>query len=1171
MNQNQVKFSTDAFINKVIESKNGIIECLGLYGSEKAYFISKLYDKLNKKTAVIVPSLKDAEKVFNDLCFFNNKHNIINFPAYNITPFKSLSYENETTALRIGMLYNFITDYKPFLAVIPAEALLQKVVPKKALADFAELILSGEDIDREALIEKLTAGGYIRTPIVEESGDFCVRGEIIDIFSPRYQNPIRISLFGETVESLRFFSPVTQRTLQEIEEAVILPCAEAVIKADLLDSIIEKIESIMRLQNFSAYEIDPVIQKIQTGRNYSDISKFIPIIYNDANLLQDYLGDAVFINYDKPALQRSVFDLEEKIYKDYKKAIEEKRFCVEPDKLYIKWSQYEKEAEKKILINFTGSFSDLEKERTDTFQFDIEDNSLISGQLRSFYEKDYILKPLAEWINAKKKLNCKTGIICSTDIQADRIKSLMAPYGIGFKFINFRPPLNTLDNQPFICKGDISSGFFWQNERLALITEDEIFGSKKRGRKIKKQEHKLADFLLFDDLKEGDSVVHTEHGIGRYAGIIKLKSEGIENDFLVIEYKDQDKLYIPTDRLSTLQKYIGIEGISPALDKLGGTAWENTKKKLKKSADKIAKDLVKIYAARKTGQGYAFSAPDSYFEDFEASFPYEETPDQIKAINDVLFDMQSETPMDRLICGDIGYGKTEAALRASFLAANDGKQTAILAPTTILARQHYEVFKKRFAKYPVTVGCLSRLQDRKQSNEIIENLKTGKIDIIIGTHRLLQKNIEFKDLRLLIIDEEQRFGVKHKEALKKIRKTIDVLAITATPIPRTLHLSMIGIRDISVIATRPEGRKSIITHVCEFDANIVQEAVTKEIERGGQVFFVHNNIEKIFSIANFIKRLIPDARIGVGHGQLEKKELEKVMDRFIAKEINVLVCTTIIESGLDIAAANTIIIDRADCFGLSQIYQLRGRVGRSHRQAYAYLFTRKGAMLTQNAQRRLKVLMEHTKLGSGFKIAINDLQIRGGGTILGASQSGKIAAVGYEMFLKIIEEAIADIKGEPVVEKLDPKININISAFIDESYMEDMEQRLAAYKKLSDITDIEQLVDFNKELEDRYGKLPKITKNLFFKILFKVLAIKAGIKRLDISDSDIIIHFSQEHIKEASKLINLAVDNAKQFRFASNNILKAVLLKKRFKTDISYLNEIKNILKRITHNVILKG
>ncbi len=1171
MNQNQVKFSKDAFINKIIASEHGIIDCPGLYGSEKAYLISELYNKLNKKIAVIVPKVKDAEKVSNDLFFFNNKHKIINFQAYNASPFKSLPYDNETAALRIATLYDFITGSNPFLTVIPAEALLYKVMPKKELVDFAELILSGEDIDREALIEKLACGGYLRTPIAEEPGDFCVRGDIMDIFSPRYQNPIRISFFGETVESLRFFSPTTQRTLQEIKEAIILPCVEAIIKEDALDSITEKTKAIMRRYKFSDYEIESFIQKIKTEKNYSDISKFIPAIYNDSDLLQNYLGDAVFINYDKSGLQDALLDLEAKTYKDYNKAMEEKRFCVEPDKLYIKWKQFEKKAEKKILINFTGSFSHSNAGKTDAFKFDIEDNSLVAGQLRGFYEKDHILKPLAEWIGAKRKLNCKIGIVCGSDIQANRIKSLMAPYGIGFEFIKDFYSLDIAGAQTVICKGEITSGFFWRDERLALITEDEIFGLKKRVRKIKKQEHKLTDFLLFGDLKEGDFVVHTEHGIGKYSGIIKLKSEGIENDFLVVEYKDKDKLYIPSDRLSTLQKYIGIEGIVPARDKLGGTAWGNAKKRLKKSADKIAKDLVKIYAARKSGKGHAFSVPDSYFEDFEASFPYEETPDQLKAINDVLSDMQSEIPMDRLICGDIGYGKTEAALRASFLAANDGKQTAILAPTTILARQHYEVFKERFAKYPVTVECLSRLQSRKQSDKIIEDIKTGKIDIIIGTHRLLQKSIEFKDLRLLIIDEEQRFGVKHKEALKKARSSIDVLAITATPIPRTLHLSMIGIRDISIIATRPEGRKSIITNVCEFDDGIIKEAIKKEIERGGQVFFVHNNIEKIFSIADFIKKLVPEALVGVGHGQLEKKEIEKIMNKFISQEINVLVCTTIIESGLDIASANTIIIDRADCFGLSQIYQLRGRVGRSNQQAYAYLFTRKNTALTKNAQRRLKVLMEHTKLGSGFKIAMNDLQIRGGGTILGASQSGKIAAVGYEMFVKIIEEAIANIKGETVTEKLNPEININISAFIPESYMEDAEQRLAAYKKLSDITDIERLADFNKELEDRYGKLPPTTKNLFFKILFKVMALKTGIKRLDISNRDITIHFSQKHIQEASKLIDLALNNPKHFHFTSDNTLKAALLKKRFKTDISYLNEVKNILKRIRHNVILKS
>jgi transcription-repair coupling factor (superfamily II helicase) len=643
-----------------------------------------------------------------------------------------------------------------------------------------------------------------------------------------------------------------------------------------------------------------------------------------------------------------------------------------------------------------------------------------------------------------------------------------------------------------------------------------------------------------------------------------LKIDGLSNDFLLLVYKDGDKLYLPVDRMSMVQKYMGVEGIEPVIDKMGGNSWKRIKARVKRSAEKIAGELLKLYARRKYAKGFVFSSVDSYFRDFEGGFEYEETTDQVKAIEDVLADMYQPTPMDRLICGDVGYGKTEVALRGSFLAVNNGKQVAILVPTTILAEQHYATFSKRYERYPINIACLSRFRPLREQRQIIEDLKAGKLDIVIGTHRLLQKDIAFKDLGLLVVDEEQRFGVSHKEKLKKLKQNVDVLALTATPIPRTLHMSLVGIRDISIISTPPEFRQSIITYVSEFNSELIAEGIRKELQRHGQIFFVHNNIQSISKIARKLQQLVPEVRLDIAHGRMSENDLEQVMYRFLNKEFDMLVCTTIIESGLDIPAANTIIVNRADRFGLAQIYQLRGRVGRSDEQAYAYLIIPHESVLTKDAQKRLKVLMEHSDLGSGFQIAMNDLKIRGGGTILGASQSGHIAAVGYDMFLKLMENAVAEIKGETPLEPLDPEINFRMSAFLSESYIPDIDQRMAAYRRLARMTELTEIVDFKNELIDRYGKPPEEASNLLFKIMLKILSQKAGIARLDLIGRQMHLQFSQAHLKNTQALVDMIQAAPGRYELIPESILKVKLANEQ---SGGHQGQAKNILKDIIGRV----
>jgi len=620
-----------------------------------------------------------------------------------------------------------------------------------------------------------------------------------------------------------------------------------------------------------------------------------------------------------------------------------------------------------------------------------------------------------------------------------------------------------------------------------------------------------------------------------------------------------------------VSKYMGVDGVAPVLDKMGGKSWERIKGRVKESVAKIAKDLLKLYAKRKIGKGWRFSPSDRNYSEFEHGFPYEETADQQKAISDVLSDMEKPTPMDRLICGDVGYGKTEVALRAAFKAVNDNKQMAMLVPTTVLAEQHYATFSQRFERYPVKVACLSRFRTPKEQREILANLKNGTTDIVIGTHRLIQKDVVFNDLGLLVLDEEQRFGVTHKERLKKFKSTVDVLALTATPIPRTLHMSLMGVRDISIISTPPEQRQAIITYISEFDDAIIASAIRKELKRKGQIFFIHNNIHSIWTIAQKLQKLTPEVRLDVAHGRLSEKALEKIMLRFIHKEIDMLVCTTIVESGLDIPNANTILINRADRFGLAQMYQLRGRVGRAEEQAYAYLFIPHESILTRDAQKRLKVLMEYSDLGSGFQIAMSDLKIRGGGSILGASQSGHIAAVGYDMFLKLMENAVAEFKGEPIQEDLEPEINVFMACLLPETYIPDIDQRLMTYRRLARMKALDEIAEFKSELLDRFGPLPTEASNLLMKIMLKVLAIRAGVKRLDLTEGWLLLSFSEVHQKNPLGIIELISRKNKKFKFTADHIFKAQLAKtNQTQTNLnSLMVQTKNILQEIYHCVSL--
>ncbi|SDT96413.1 transcription-repair coupling factor (superfamily II helicase) [Desulfobacula phenolica] len=1157
-------------IIKEIQATDNNVVIIPTDGSHKACLISQLFNDSNDSIVVILSDTKKALGFLDELSFFlpDKKDHIVFFPGYHILPFKSLAYHKETSTNRLAALSKIMDSvFHPLIIVTVVETILQKLIPKKSLNEFAELVIANEEIDRDELILKLESGGYTKTSLVEDPGEYSVRGGILDVFSPGEKYPVRIEFFGDLVESIRYFSPFTQRGVKEIYETVIIPATEAVVSKENLPHILARLRQAGNIAGLDAPKVRGYVNETREFGRFPGIESMLSIIYDDLDTFFDYIPENSRLLLDVPdELESCAMDFESKAFFNYKTTASESRLCVEPDSIYLKWDKIKSLIKSKKHTSFKlfdPAVMPLNEARQTTFSFDYQDNTEICSMLKRAGTKDNPLRPLVDWFNDHIENYRKVFCVLSQESQSKRLLSLLQPYGIKPEPCQAFPLAMKQKPGIYYLFGNVSSGFVLKHEDLALVTENEIFGKKRIRRQKPVRQDLKTQFITPEELKNGDIVVHIEHGVGQYEGLCSLSVNGISQDFILILYQDKDKLYLPVDRIEMIGKYIGVDGYTPVLDKIGSKAWIKSKAKAKEEVEKLAADLLNLYAKRKVNNGFSFSRPDNYYNDFEAAFPYEETRDQLKAIDDVHLDMESEIPMDRLVCGDVGYGKTEVAIRAAFKAVNDAKQVAIVVPTTILAEQHLSTFRERFAQYPVHIECLSRFRTRKEQTRILKAISSGLVDIVIGTHRLLQKDIDFKSLGLLVIDEEQRFGVKHKEALKKKRSSVDVLALTATPIPRTLHMSLTGMRDISVITTPPADRQPIISYISKYEDPIVKDAVKRELSRNGQIFFVHNNIKTIFKVAQNLEKLVPEARIAVAHGRLSETELEKVMFKFVNLEIDVLVCTTIIESGLDIPSANTMIINKAERFGLSQIYQLRGRIGRGDHQAYAYLFVSDESRLTKDAKKRLAALMEYKDLGSGFQIAMKDLQIRGAGTALGASQSGHIAAVGYDMFLKLLDQAVHDLKGEDNIEPLEPEINASMSSGFPDDYIESVEQRLTVYRRLSRITMVSDISDMKKELTDRYGKLPKEAENMLLKIMLRVYCIKAGVQRLDISPNILTLAFSEKHMKRPLDELNTALKGMVRYEFVKKDSIRIQLGRKRNNISKALL-ETRNILKAIS-------
>ena len=1087
----------------------------GTQPSALAYLVSRTVLQVRKPLLLIAPTDKDAEQYAEMISFFLGKtlgpngapldRRVWYLPSRMGQKAQSL-LKGEATARRIEALYALRAASVTPVVVTSATALLERLAPPDIFMSNVEYIVSGETRDPEAFTRSLLERGFYRVSLVEEYGDFSRRGGVMDIYSPLYRWPMRLEFFGDELESVRLFHPSTQRSMGTLEDALILPGHEVILDERARQRAQNAVYEDVQKELLSPAAGNVWLDRIQEGHQFGAFESVFSVFYEETASLWDYLDrNSVVVWSDAVQVRMELEEQYGKLSRQWEENRSETEWSRPPSELLV---------EPERLIGESADFQQLfanslsEEGAATVFDLGTSAHTELAIAVKSHENRERLLEPLATQFRKWIQDSASIFLVCSQKERIGRMAELLQNYGI--HAVASSRPFGEESFEAAMVKvvpGSLPNGFLWPAERLAVVSEDEIFERRPKRRAPRP----VSGVFLnsFQDLHQGDFVVHVDHGIGIYKELAHLNVSGIENDFLLLAYQDGDKLYVPVDKLQKVQNYMGIEGQDPKVDKLGGKAWEAAKKKARESAEKMAEELLELYARRQVGEGHSYSAPDPYFQEFETTFAFEETPDQVRAIEDVLDDMTSTRPMDRLICGDVGYGKTEVALRAAFKAVMDGKQVAMLVPTTVLAEQHHESFRERFAGFPVTIAALSRFKTAAQQKQILEGLKKGAIDIVVGTHRLLQKDVVFKDLGLLIIDEEHRFGVRHKETMKKLRFSVDVLTLTATPIPRTLHMALAGIRDLSTIETPPQDRRAIETYVCNYDELTIREAVYRELNRSGQIFFVHNHVQTIYQMAAKLQKLIPEARITVGHGQMKERELEKVMLDFIHNKVDILVCTTIIESGLDIPAANTIIINRADKFGLAQIYQLRGRVGRSSEQAYAYLIIPGEHLITRDAQKRLRALLDFSELGAGFKIALNDLQIRGGGTILGASQSGHIAAIGYELYLELLEKAVKDMKGETQgAEAIDTEINLPVSAFLPETFIPDTDQRLLAYKRLATLAEEQAIDDLAGEWRDRYGPFPDSVKHLVLMAKMRLELNRLGVFRLEGDSENFILHFA---------------------------------------------------------------
>jgi transcription-repair coupling factor (superfamily II helicase) len=1076
---------------------------------------------------------------------------VVRLPAHDVLPFENLSPHPDVQAQRAAALWKLATGAVSIL-IAPVESAALKLFDRDYYAGLAVMLKRGEEVDVEVLTGHLASVGYTQMDLVEMPGQFTRRGGILDVYSPESDRPVRIEFFGDEIESIRRFDPETQRSQGGLDEAQLLPLTETPVTERLLAAVHGrlnqqrvKFEEDAEGGTEGADEETEMAAELAAAEGVSVFPGwefFSTVAGAEKSLLSLTPKCALFI--EEPAMVRNQID---RWWKKVEQRHERSAMgsLITPEDIYLR-----PEVLQAVLDGHMG----LDLDQLGGVDVLDEDNTLgeIELNTRSTLRFHGSIPAFTEQL--RNLMAGETRIVLAAPHQGDveRLATVLREYQIPYRLGSRspRPGETVMDESgylssdlraPVIVRTPLAAGVSFADSNLILFGANDLSDDADVAARPEPKRSKTAAFVSdFRDLTVGDYVVHVEHGIAQYKGLKEIVQDGLSVEFMILEFAEQAKLYVPLTRLDLIQKYRSTDaGPAPVLNRLGSQQWSKTKARVRKAMQDMTGELLKLYAERTTAQGTAFAKDNEFQREFEDSFDFTETDDQLSAIRAIKYDMESTTPMDRLLCGDVGYGKTEVAMRAAFKAVQDGKQVAVLTPTTILSFQHFETFKKRFSQFPINIEMISRFRTAKEQKIIKEQVETGKVDILIGTHRLLSKDIKFQDLGLLIVDEEQRFGVRHKERLKQMRKEIDVLAMSATPIPRTLHMSLMGLRDMSVIETPPKDRMAIQTVVAKFDEKIVRSAVEVELERGGQVYFVHNRVESIYEIAARIQELVPGARVAVGHGQMSETELERVMLAFMRHEYDVLVATTIIENGLDIPLANTMLINRADRHGLSELYQLRGRVGRSNRRAYAYLLIPPEQELTEIARRRLAALKEFSDLGAGFKIAALDLELRGAGNMLGGEQSGHIEAVGFELYTSMLEAAVKEMKGESSEERPTTQLNLGIALRIDESYVPEENQRLRLYKKIAGAASEAAVNEVRAEMEDRYGAPPDATVFLLEAALMRLECERIGIARVDRKREGVHIRFTENAMVDPQRLMRLVAKNAKRgAQFTPQGLLK---------------------------------
>ncbi|MGD0345939.1 MAG: transcription-repair coupling factor [Terracidiphilus sp.] len=1120
----------------------------GLTATARALYLPLMARAAKQPVIVIVADNKAAEalepllKAGCELTGAVDPARVVRFPAHDVLPFENLSPHPDVQEQRAAALWKLSTGAVDIL-IAPVESAALKLFDLEYYAGLAVALKRGEEVDIETLTAHLASVGYTQMDIVEMPGQFTRRGGILDVYSPEADRPVRIEFFGDEIETIRKFDPETQRSQSGLDETQLQPLTEAPVTERLLAAVNARL-SRQRVET----EDEEMAAEVAAAGGVSVFPGwefFTPVAGAERSLLGLVPRSVLFV--DEPAMVRNQID---RWWNKVEQRHERSGIgsLVRPEDIYLR---------PEILRASLEAHMGLDLDQLSAV--DVLDDDATLGEIelptRPTLRFHGSIPALTEQL--KKLMVTETRIVLAAPHQGDveRLATVLRDYDVPYRLGSRSPrPGETMLDEgsylagdlrvPVIVRSPLAAGVVFGESNLIIFGANDLSDEADVAARPEPKRSKTAAFISdFRDLGVGDYVVHVEHGIAQYQGLKEIAQDGLSVEFMILEFAEGAKLYVPLTRLDLIQKYRSTDtGPAPVLNRLGSQQWTKTKARVRKAMQDMAAELLKLYAVRHTAEGTAFSKDNEFQREFEDAFDFSETDDQMAAIRAVKYDMESPTPMDRLLCGDVGYGKTEVAMRAAFKAVQDGKQVAVLTPTTVLSFQHFETFKQRFAQFPIHVEMISRFRTAKEQKDIVERVATGKVDILIGTHRLLSKDIKFQDLGLLVVDEEQRFGVRHKERLKQLRKEIDVLAMSATPIPRTLHMSLVGLRDMSVIETPPKDRMAIQTVVAKFDEKIIRSAIEVELERSGQVFFVHNRVESIYEMALRIQELVPAARVAVAHGQMGETDLEKVMLAFMRHEFDVLVATTIIENGLDIPLANTILINRAERHGLSELYQLRGRVGRSNRRAYAYLLIPPENELTEIARRRLAALKEFSDLGAGFKIAALDLELRGAGNMLGGEQSGHIEAVGFELYTTMLEAAVKELKGEDQGERPATQLNLGIALRIDESYVPEENQRLRLYKKIAGSASEAAIQEIRAEMEDRYGALPDATVYLLEAAQVRLECERMGVAQIDRKRGELQIRFTENAAVDPTHLMKLVARNAKRgAQFTPQGVLKLPL------------------------------